>query len=88
MKIVPLFRGCIVVPVKILVQSGTLLIVLSSTAIFVRIEVFTAVTVKNAVVWKVTPLGIYKNWRFGGTHHLHFQGGNNQGARNNVTSNQ
>jgi hypothetical protein len=33
----------------------------------VRFEVFTAVTMKNAVFWDVTPCGSCKNRRFGGT---------------------
>jgi hypothetical protein len=33
----------------------------------VRFEVFTAVTMKNGVVWDVTPCGSCKNRRFGGT---------------------
>jgi hypothetical protein len=33
----------------------------------VRFEVFTAVTMKNAVFWDVTPYGSCKNRRFGGT---------------------
>jgi hypothetical protein len=35
--------------------------------ILVRVEVFTAVTMKNAVVWDVTPCGSCKNRPFGGT---------------------
>jgi hypothetical protein len=35
--------------------------------IFVRFEVFTAVTMKNCVFWVVTPCGSCKNRRFGGT---------------------
>jgi hypothetical protein len=35
--------------------------------IFVRFEVFTAVTMKNGVFWDVTPCGSCKNRRFGGT---------------------
>jgi hypothetical protein len=35
--------------------------------IFVRFEVFTAVTMKNGVFWDVTPCGSCKNQRFGGT---------------------
>jgi hypothetical protein len=34
---------------------------------YVRFEVFTAVTMKMAVVWDVTPCGSCKNRRFGGT---------------------
>jgi hypothetical protein len=34
---------------------------------FVRLEVFTAVTMKNAVFWDVTLCGFCKNRRFGGT---------------------
>jgi hypothetical protein len=33
----------------------------------VRSEVFTAVTMKNGVFWDVTPCGLCKNRRFGGT---------------------
>jgi hypothetical protein len=33
----------------------------------VRYEVFTAVTMKNGVFWDVTPCGLCKNRRFGGT---------------------
>jgi hypothetical protein len=33
----------------------------------VRFEVFTAVTMKNAVFWDVTPFGFCINGRFGGT---------------------
>jgi hypothetical protein len=33
----------------------------------VRFEVFTAVTMKNGVLWDVTPCGSCKNRRFGGT---------------------
>jgi hypothetical protein len=34
---------------------------------YVRFEVFTAVTMKNAVFWDVRPCGSYKNRHFGGT---------------------
>jgi hypothetical protein len=34
---------------------------------YVRFEVSTAVTMKNAVFWEVTPCGSCKNRRFGGT---------------------
>jgi hypothetical protein len=33
----------------------------------VRLEVFTAVTMKNGVFWDVTPCGSCTNRRFGGT---------------------
>jgi hypothetical protein len=49
-----------------------------------KFEVFMAVTVKNDVLWGVIPCGSCKNRCFGGTYCLHHQGGNNQGARNNV----
>jgi hypothetical protein len=32
------------------------------------------ITVKNDVLWDVTPCGSCKNRRFGGTYHLHHQG--------------
>jgi hypothetical protein len=40
----------------------------------VRFEVFTAVTMKNAVFWDMTPCRSCVNRRFGGTYHLHLQG--------------
>jgi hypothetical protein len=54
---------------------------------FVRSEVSTAGTMKNAVFWGVTPCGSCKNRRFGGTYRLHYQGDENRPARNNVSSN-
>jgi hypothetical protein len=35
--------------------------------LYVRFEVFTAVTMKNGVCWDVTLCGSCKNRRFGGT---------------------
>jgi hypothetical protein len=40
----------------------------------VRFEVFTAVTMKNAVFWYVVPYRSCVDRRFGGTYRLHFQG--------------
>jgi hypothetical protein len=40
----------------------------------VRFEVFTAVTMKNAVFWDVAPCRSCVTRRFGGTYHLHLQG--------------
>jgi hypothetical protein len=40
----------------------------------VRFEVFTAVTMKNAVFWDVAPYSYCVNRRFGGTYRLHLQG--------------
>jgi hypothetical protein len=51
---------------------------------YVRFEVFTAVTMKNAVFWVATPCGSCKNRRFRGTLH---QNGKNRRARNKVISN-
>jgi hypothetical protein len=53
----------------------------------VRLEVITALTMKNAVLWDETPCGFCKNRRFGGTYRLHHHTDNNQRARNNVSSN-
>jgi hypothetical protein len=50
---------------------------------YVRFEVFTAVAMKNAVFWNVTPCGSCKNRRVGGTYRLHCQGGENQQQRRN-----
>jgi hypothetical protein len=44
--------------------------------IFVRCEVFTAVTMKIAVFWDVAPCRHCVNRRFGGTYRLHLQGRN------------
>jgi hypothetical protein len=44
--------------------------------LFLRFEVFTEVTMKNAVFWDVTPCG-YKNRCLGGTQRLHHQGDKN-----------
>jgi hypothetical protein len=41
---------------------------------FVRFEVFTAVTMKNAVFWDVAPCRSCVNRRFGGTYRLRLQG--------------
>jgi hypothetical protein len=35
--------------------------------VYIRFEIFTAVTMKNGVIWDVTPCGSCKNRRFGGT---------------------
>jgi hypothetical protein len=40
---------------------------------YVGFEVFTAVTMKKAVIWNVTPCGSCNNRRFGGTQRLHHQ---------------
>jgi hypothetical protein len=48
---------------------------------FVRLEVFTVVTVKNAIFCDVMPCGSCKKE---GTYCLYHQGGNNQQARNNM----
>jgi hypothetical protein len=40
---------------------------------YVRFEVFTAVTMKNAVFWDVTPCRSCVSRRFRGTYHLHLQ---------------
>jgi hypothetical protein len=40
---------------------------------YVRFEVFTAVTMKNAVFWGVTSCGSCKNRRFGGTNSISSQ---------------
>jgi hypothetical protein len=52
----------------------------------VRFEVFILVTTKNAVFWDVMSCGSCKNRSFGVTYRLHHQG-DNQRARNNVSSN-
>jgi hypothetical protein len=46
-----------------------------------------AVTMKNAVIWDVTPCDFCKNQRFGVTYRLNHQGDKDRRARNNVISN-
>jgi hypothetical protein len=67
-------------------QMNSVLNTPSYLSIANRFEVFTAVTMKNAVFWDVTPLATCKNRRFGRMYRLHYQGEKNQGARNNVSS--
>jgi hypothetical protein len=55
--------------------------------IYVRFEVFTAVTMKNGVFGVVTPCGSCKNRRFGGTWRLFHQGDKNLCTRNNTSCN-
>jgi hypothetical protein len=40
----------------------------------IRFEVFTAVTMKNAVFWVVAPYRYCINQSFGGMYHIHLQG--------------
>jgi hypothetical protein len=40
---------------------------------FVRLEIFTAVTMKNAVLLDVTPCGSCKSWRYGWTYRIYHQ---------------
>jgi hypothetical protein len=49
-------------------------------------EVFTGVTMKNAVFLGVAPCKSCENWRFRGTCRLHLQGRKNTRVRNNVCS--
>jgi hypothetical protein len=55
--------------------------------LYIRFEVFRAVTMKNAVFWDVTPCGSFKNRRLGGTYRLHHLGDKNRRGMNNVRSN-
>jgi hypothetical protein len=48
----------------------------------VRFEVFTAMTMKNAVCWDVGPCRYFVNRRFGGIYRLHLQGIRNPRAMN------
>jgi hypothetical protein len=50
--------------------------------LYVRFEVLTVVTMKNAVFWTVMPCGSCENRRFAGMYCLHHQSGMNQRARN------
>jgi hypothetical protein len=41
--------------------------------VYFRFELFTVVTMKNAIFWDVMPCGCCKNQLFGGTYDLHHQ---------------
>jgi hypothetical protein len=49
---------------------------------WVRFEVFTTATMKNAVLWDVAPYRYFVNRRSGGTYHFHLQGIRNPLAMN------
>jgi hypothetical protein len=53
---------------------------------YVNDEIFTAVSMKNAVFWGVMPWVPFNNRRFVGIYHLRQQSERNQRARNNVRS--
>jgi hypothetical protein len=53
---------------------------------YLRFEVFTAVTVKNAVFCDVAPCKSCVNRRFGGKYHLHLQGREIRERRTSVSS--
>jgi hypothetical protein len=66
---------------KIFIMVTTIIIITMVTAVnvitftFVGFEVFTAVTMKNAVFWVVVPCRCGRlNRRFGGSYRLHLQG--------------
>jgi hypothetical protein len=72
---IPLESKC--APIRFLAFSNLFqcLATLRKSVVFiVRFEVFTAVTMKNAVFWDVTPCRSCVNRRFGGTYRLHLQG--------------
>jgi hypothetical protein len=54
--------------------------------VYKRFNVFTAVTMKNAVFRDVTPCGCCKNRRFGGTYRLRPRDNKNRRACNNVSN--
>jgi hypothetical protein len=54
---------------------------------FLRFDVFTALTVKNAVFWNVAPRDSGKNRRFGGIYRLCHQDDKSRLAGNSVNSN-
>jgi hypothetical protein len=57
---------------------------LLNSSYIVRFEVFTVVTMKNAVFWGVATCGSCKSQHFTGTYCLHHQGEESQRARNSV----
>jgi hypothetical protein len=53
----------------------------------VRFEVFTAVTMKNVIVWDMTPRDSCKNRRFGRKYRLHYSSNKNRQASNKFSIN-
>jgi hypothetical protein len=47
-----------------------------------------AVTMKNVVIWHMTPCGSRMTQRFGGRYRFHYQVQKSQQARDNISSNQ
>jgi hypothetical protein len=63
----------------VLPKSGDPIVIHDRTAcVYVKFEVFTAVTMKNGVFWVVTPCGSCTNRRFGETWRLLHQGDKNR----------
>jgi hypothetical protein len=72
-------RVCFVLPFLQAPSVQIFLVPSSQTpSVYVRFEVFTAVTMKNGVFWVVTPCGSCKNLRFGGTWRLLHKGDKNR----------
>jgi hypothetical protein len=59
--------------------------ILFNNFVVVRFEVFTAVTMKNAVFWDMAPCRSCVNGRFGGTYLLYLQGRKNRERGTSVT---
>jgi hypothetical protein len=59
--------------IEVLLETGFF-----QVRIYIRFEVFTAVTKKNAVYWDVTLCSSCNNLRFLGTYRLHHQGDKNR----------
>jgi hypothetical protein len=63
-----------VLMLDVLIPSPTSCLRESAALFSVRFEVFTAVIMKNAVLWDVAPCRSCVNRRFGGTYRLRIQG--------------
>jgi hypothetical protein len=59
-------------------EEGNLKFNITEIMFGVRLEVFTAVTMKNGIFWDVAPCGSCKNRRFGGTQRLLHPGEKNR----------
>jgi hypothetical protein len=68
------------------ISANLSLLKVSNATSLVRSEIFTAVTMDNAIFWDVMKCVSRRNRRFGGTQHLNHQGDKNRGARD-VSSN-
>jgi hypothetical protein len=60
---------------------------MQKTKIYLRVEVFTTVSMKNAIFWDVISVALVRNDVLGGMYCLQHQGDKNRRATSNIRSN-